>query len=427
MYYRPKPLVYKTLEEGTPYKSLSLPELEKEFKLLNLIKDYNSSEIGFISYHKKIINSFLKEIKKDLEICRTFLIQNSVYRTYYKTGFFRGLTGANNDQTVWTWKKSIYLKKYVSLLKKPIPYFIFLEHLYSSNGVKINLEKNFFETLEETKDSIFLYGSKYSNLPSALISKKKMLLPKNLNDPIKDLIKAKKYKISENFILKSGSIYIKIFGRWGQENEGGRDSIIEKNFSAIHEILKDFVSIRNRGLKFRKLEKKWIDGSLDILSLDQSQRTTKIASDIYESLEDYRIVSSYNDKSLKKFSDYYLDKNYNHLIRRLELTIRTKTKTEIKKDTKNWVYVLSNKSFSQNYLKIGWTSYPTVKQRAEELSTTGLPFPFKVEYSRKFKDAESFEKKCHKFFSKKRVRGNREFFDVPLSEIKNFVESLKDN
>ena len=254
-----------------------------------------------------------------------------------------------------------------------------------------------------------------------------MLLPKNLNDPIKDLIKAKKYKISENFILKSGSIYIKIFGRWGQENEGGRDSIIEKNFSAIHEILKDFISIRNRGLKFRKLEKKWIDGSLDILSLDQSQRTTKIASDIYESLEDYRIVSSYNDKSLKKFSDYYLDKNYNHLIRRLELTIRTKTKTEIKKDTKNWVYVLSNKSFSQNYLKIGWTSYPTVKQRAEELSTTGLPFPFKVEYSRKFKDAESFEKKCHKFFSKKRVRGNREFFDVPLSEIKNFVESLKDN
>jgi len=433
MYFKPKPLVYKTQVEGTPYKNLSLSEIKKEFNLLTLVKNHYLSEINFVNYHKKIISTFLNEIKKDLNKSKEFLIKNSSIKTYYKTGFFKALVGGKDEKTVWQWNKSVHLKKFIALLKKTLSNFIFLESVYHSNGVMIDFNKKEFQCNKETEESNLLYGPNTRFFEEL----KKMYLPIASIEPIKKLLKAKKYKISDKFKLTSGALYVELFDKWGQERGGGQDAILKKNFHNVEEILKDLIYFNKRGNRFKKLGRKWIDSSFgDLSSLDQVERTTKIVSALFENATSdnidsetflyFKIKASYSDKSLKKFSEAYLDKNYTHLLRRLELLIRAQTKAEVKRDTKNWVYVLSNKSFPKNYLKIGWTSYPTVKERAEELSTTGLPFPFKVEYAKKFKNAELYEKKCHIFFTKKRVRGNREFFEVSLSEAKSFIESLTD-
>ena len=52
-----------------------------------------------------------------------------------------------------------------------------------------------------------------------------------------------------------------------------------------------------------------------------------------------------------------------------------------------YVYCMSNKSFSNDLVKIGWTTNkPTL--RAQQLYTTGVPTPFKIEFIIKTPDGE---------------------------------------
>ena len=89
----------------------------------------------------------------------------------------------------------------------------------------------------------------------------------------------------------------------------------------------------------------------------------------------------------------------------------------------NFVYILSNKSYENTY-KVGWTSM-LPEERAEQLSReTGVLYPFKVVYKKKFKDAEKTEKKIHKNFNKYRVKRNKEYFEINLDELKDYIDSI---
>lgn len=90
--------------------------------------------------------------------------------------------------------------------------------------------------------------------------------------------------------------------------------------------------------------------------------------------------------------------------------------------TDMYIYVLSNKGIPNLY-KIGWTS-GLPEDRAEELTTTGVPFPYKVEYKKIFKNADQIEKQIHDHFKRSRVANNREFFEVPLKEIKEYIDRI---
>lgn len=110
-------------------------------------------------------------------------------------------------------------------------------------------------------------------------------------------------------------------------------------------------------------------------------------------------------------------------IRKIELVLRSrKRKTELA-DNLYYVYVMSNQAYPNIY-KIGWTS-SLPEERAEELTGTGHLYPFKVEYSKKFKNAEQIEMQCHDHFKKSKVDNNREFFEVPLKEIKEYIDSIQ--
>ena len=125
---------------------------------------------------------------------------------------------------------------------------------------------------------------------------------------------------------------------------------------------------------------------------------------------------------VKWYFQKLIDAN-NQEIRKIDLVLRSRKRSIELADNSYFVYVMSNQAYSNIY-KIGWTS-SLPEERAEELTGTGHLHPFKVEYSKKFKNAEKVERQCHEYFKKNRVANNREFFEVPLNEIKDYIDSIK--
>jgi len=87
--------------------------------------------------------------------------------------------------------------------------------------------------------------------------------------------------------------------------------------------------------------------------------------------------------------------------------------------SEGYIYCLSNPSFI-GLLKIGETSR-TPEDRAKELFTTGVPTPFKVEFSRKVTNTKEKEKDIHKILESYRVP-SREFFNVTVEEAMRVID-----
>ncbi len=103
------------------------------------------------------------------------------------------------------------------------------------------------------------------------------------------------------------------------------------------------------------------------------------------------------------------------------------------------VYVLINEAMPW-YVKIGYTEQ-SLEDRVRGLDTTWVPLPFEVFYAAEVADMYTVERLLHDAFRDKRVRKNREFFEIApeqvvsairLAELKNitpttdYVESFDD-
>lgn len=74
------------------------------------------------------------------------------------------------------------------------------------------------------------------------------------------------------------------------------------------------------------------------------------------------------------------------------------------------IYLLSNPSLK--YVKIGYTSR-NAQKRVEELDTTGVPTPFKIEHV--WNGSMNDEKRIHRELRRYRVSNRREFFNLSVS------------
>lgn len=75
------------------------------------------------------------------------------------------------------------------------------------------------------------------------------------------------------------------------------------------------------------------------------------------------------------------------------------------------VYVLTNPAIP-GLVKIGFSSNSDAKQRIDALYTTGLPFPFKIEFVCRVPNAVEVERALHVAFGPSRVNPRREFFQI---------------
>lgn len=80
-----------------------------------------------------------------------------------------------------------------------------------------------------------------------------------------------------------------------------------------------------------------------------------------------------------------------------------------------YVYVLTNPSFREDWVKNGKSSRP-VDVRSKELDNTAVPLPFEIFATMKTIKFNEVEKLVHKTIGRLtdlRIRQNREFFNVP--------------
>ncbi|WP_407536855.1 GIY-YIG nuclease family protein (plasmid) [Cetobacterium somerae] len=90
------------------------------------------------------------------------------------------------------------------------------------------------------------------------------------------------------------------------------------------------------------------------------------------------------------------------------------------------VYIISNiGSFGENVYKIGMTRRLDPLDRVKELGDASVPFPFDVHAMIYSEDAPGLENKIHKEFNNKStnlVNLRKEFFNITLEEVENFVK-----
>ena len=79
-----------------------------------------------------------------------------------------------------------------------------------------------------------------------------------------------------------------------------------------------------------------------------------------------------------------------------------------------YVYILTNPSFKEDWVKIGKSSRP-VDIRSKELDNTAVPLPFEIFATLRTAKYDIVEKKIHKAIDRLtdlRIRQNREFFNI---------------
>lgn len=82
--------------------------------------------------------------------------------------------------------------------------------------------------------------------------------------------------------------------------------------------------------------------------------------------------------------------------------------------TPGYVYILTNPSFREDWVKIGKSSRP-VDVRSKELDNTAVPLPFEIYATLRTVKYDIVEKKIHKAIDRLtdlRIRQNREFFNI---------------
>jgi hypothetical protein len=85
-----------------------------------------------------------------------------------------------------------------------------------------------------------------------------------------------------------------------------------------------------------------------------------------------------------------------------------------------YIYILSNAAHG-DLLKIGFTC-GSVEGRAAELSSTGVPHPFEIEFFQLTEEVEEVEKMVHAELQANRPNASREFFRLPLLQAIGVIE-----
>ena len=75
------------------------------------------------------------------------------------------------------------------------------------------------------------------------------------------------------------------------------------------------------------------------------------------------------------------------------------------------VYVLTNPAMP-GLVKIGMTGSTDADERVAQLYTSGVPFPFKLEFACRVPNPDEVEKALHRAFAPQRVNPKREFFSI---------------
>lgn len=231
-----------------------------------------------------------------------------------------------------------------------------------------------------------------------------------------------------------------------------RDKIIKvydklnKTFEGTAQISKELLEITLQELELQY--------SYIVKKVNEKEQQKAIKEQMIEEAKAQREIENEQksiDKEIKKFSNErdkltkYIEKTndevqqdlYKDRIKELEAEIfklnedKKHVDERAEKTRSGYVYVISNiGSFGENVYKIGMTKRLEPMDRIKELSSASVPFEFDVHAMIFSDDAPHLENLLHKRFYKNslnKINFRKEFFKVPLSEIKEVVENEFDS
>ena len=98
------------------------------------------------------------------------------------------------------------------------------------------------------------------------------------------------------------------------------------------------------------------------------------------------------------------------------------------REYQGYVYILTNPSFREDWVKIGKSSRP-VDVRSKELDNTAVPLPFEIYATLKTSKFDTVEKQIHKQIDRLTglcIRQNREFFNIAPSVALDIMRDIAD-
>ena len=376
-------------------------EFEESIEEINTV--FNQKDYDFFKKQKEKIN----EIKKAYRILeREFLKLNFIekHRFFIKKGFFGGVSSASKVTYILCEKNNL-TESVIEKLKTLID----LTSKHSSGSYNGRIE-----------DFTLLLSSKHQ-IP---ITKKPHVFDNDYS-----------YKVSHDF--SSFYPFLNITTDVRNRIDSNNETSSKINISRFENYDKIF-----HPKKIYPHDDFWTTDSLEVnedyfieANLYKKQSYGSLGFTIGSFFEDFKKLNFNNNdlgynsvqevikeetfKTWKSELIEYLEK----YLRKVVLNLRSKERNKKLSENLNSVYILSNKSYENTY-KVGWTSM-LPEERAEQLSReTGVLYPFKVVYKKKFKDAEKTEKKIHKNFNKYRVKRNKEYFEINLDELKDYIDSI---
>ena len=169
-------------------------------------------------------------------------------------------------------------------------------------------------------------------------------------------------------------------------------------------MLREAESEKERVLKEQELKRNALAEAEGRLAQAQAEERTKWEQQVQQLRKDVADVTQKLDEATQR-----------------ELTIAQQT-------NKGRIYVISNVgSFGDGVYKIGHTRRQA-EERVDELGSASVPFEFDIHAVIETENAPALEYKLHQYFIDKRmnrVNLRKEFFRVPLDEIRSFVASLE--
>ena len=89
-----------------------------------------------------------------------------------------------------------------------------------------------------------------------------------------------------------------------------------------------------------------------------------------------------------------------------------------------FIYIMSNPIFADGRIKIGKSKSDPSSFRKDELYSTGVPEPFKIEYFAFVEKYDSVELEVHKRLNANRPNKDREFFTATITEAINAIREI---
>ena len=299
----------------------------------------------------------------------------------------------------------------------------------------------------------FSYDDAGINLKDARVRTRLMM--KNRTTAVCDYVENNRKETAINFVTDAFNGKVDtILSEVKRDNFGTLEQKVKDAYFLVNNLGKAFRNAQITGeyLNSRLAELKWavIVNELKMKEREEQRRIKdqireeeRARKELEKAIRDTEKEEDLIKKAIEKAQSSVLKANDDQKIKYEKLLSELEEKLKIAEEKNQraismaqqtrsgHVYIISNiGSFGENVFKIGMTRRLEPTERVKELGDASVPFSFDIHSMIFSDDAPKLETELHKFFVRaqvNKVNPRKEFFNIPLSDIKKVIDSMNIN